>query len=599
MRFARVASLLTHAVVAFILFAVPPANGREMSKLQGELENTGAEPMASGKLRSVFRTGRSELRLEVKNLTPTRIYTVLVGGVPEDTFTTSATGSASLRYQTPLRSGPARLLDFDPRGKEVAIAGDAGEVLEAVTSGPAQSAGFRTDERVDLTATPVAAGAAARARFRSDRDGRKRFDIQLEKAPAGSYALFVDGVPRGAILVDATGRGKIEFSTTPENAELLLDFDPRGLIVDIVFGSQIAFSGRMTARAQGVTDCVFSEVEVQIASTGVDPDGSARARLRTRSDCEREFDVEVEDVAPGNYDLVVGGVLRGVITVVDNGFSVEGDIEFSNASDDPDEALLNFDPEGQTIEILQGATVFFAGVFDSVSGGPGSSACQPTELQLPLLNSGAVPAAKGKARFRVRDNCDQDFRVEIEDLPPGDYGLIVGGTLRATITVTDTGFGTEGEVEFDSDPNEPGELLLDFNPHNKLLEIVQAATVFLSRTFDGAAGGGAGSCTPQDTRLDLVNVGPVSQAKGDARFRVRDDCDRDFRVQIEDLPAGPYNLIVGGTLRGTITVVAGEGEIQFDTEPDDPGELLLVFDPRSQLIEIEKAGTVYLNLLFP
>jgi hypothetical protein len=94
------------------------------------------------------------------------------------------------------------------------------------------------------------------------------------------------------------------------------------------------------------------------------------------------------------------------------------------------------------------------------------------------LNDGVIPQAKGKARFRVRDDCSEDFRVEIEDLPVGDYNLLVGGVNQGTITVTDTGGETEGEIEFDTDPDDPGELLLDF-------DIEQGGTVFLSRTFPG------------------------------------------------------------------------------------------------------------------
>jgi hypothetical protein len=59
------------------------------------------------------------------------------------------------------------------------------------------------------------------------------------------------------------------------------------------------------------------------------------------------------------------------------------------------------------------------------------------------LNDGVIPQAKGKARFRVRDDCSEDFRVEIEDLPVGDYNLLVGGVNQGTITVTDRNGGRD------------------------------------------------------------------------------------------------------------------------------------------------------------
>jgi hypothetical protein len=176
---------------------------------------------------------------------------------------------------------------------------------------------------------------------------------------------------------------------------------------------------------------------------------------------------------------------------------------------------------------------------------------------------------------------------------------------RGTITVINTGVENEGEIEFDTDPDEPGELLLNFDPTGKQLEVLQGATVVLSRTLDGSSGtpGGGGTCSDRDTQLNLDVVGPVSGAKGDLRFRESVDCDRDFRVQVEDVPVGDYSLVVGGSVKGTISVanVLGDiqGEIEFDTDPSDPGELLMTFNPAGQLIEIIQSGTTYLSITLP
>lgn len=72
---------------------------------------------------------------------------------------------------------------------------------------------------------------------------------------------------------------------------------------------------------------------------------------------------------------------------------------------------------------------------------------------------------------------------------------------------------------------------------------------------------------------------------------------------IEILPPGGYNLLVGGINEGTITVVniisGFKGEIDFDTDPDDMGELPLEFDPRGKMIEIEQGGILFLERTFP
>jgi hypothetical protein len=72
--------------------------------------------------------------------------------------------------------------------------------------------------------------------------------------------------------------------------------------------------------------------------------------------------------------------------------------------------------------------------------------------------------------------------VEIENLPAGDYTLRVGGVDRTTITVADIGGGDfQGHAEFDTDPDQPGEILLTFDPRGQLVEIVQTDTLYLSR----------------------------------------------------------------------------------------------------------------------
>ncbi len=113
----------------------------------------------------------------------------------------------------------------------------------------------------------------------------------------------------------------------------------------------------------------------------------------------------------------------------------------------------------------------------------GISKCEFSEISQLIDSTGVDPDGKADARFRIREDCDRDFRVEIEDVPAGAYELFVGGENRGTITVTDTGGETEGEIEFDTEPDDPGEILLDFDPRGKIIEIEQGGTVFLSRAF--------------------------------------------------------------------------------------------------------------------
>ena len=105
-----------------------------------------------------------------------------------------------------------------------------------------------------------------------------------------------------------------------------------------------------------------------------------------------------------------------------------------------------------------------------------------------FTNTGVVPAASGRARFEERSD-RTDFNVEAEDLPIGAYSLRVGGTERATLNVTTSANGTEGELEFRS-PVELGKILLDFDPRGQQIDIAQGSTVFLTTKLATNPGGG-------------------------------------------------------------------------------------------------------------
>lgn len=221
-----------------------------------------------------------------------------------------------------------------------------------------------------------------------------------------------------------------------------------------------------------------------------------------------------------------------------------------------------------------------------------------------FTNTGVVNAANGKLRFEQRSD-RAEFNVEIEDLPIGTYSLKVGGSERATIAVTTTINGTEGEVEFRS-PIEPGKILLDFDPRGKRVDITRSGITYLTTTSFGssptppAPGSTPPAATPGTTyvlNVELGNDGPELNAK----FQDRGSR-KDFSVEIEDVAAGAYALEVGGTARGTINVVSvpggSEGEIEF-RNPVEPGKSLLDFDPRGKAIRILRNGTVVLSGTFP
>lgn len=592
-------AMLAAGVLGTCLGVPGRAVAKDLARVKGEMESTGVDPEASARLIARFKPEKSQLLVKAEGLTPGALYVITVDGVSVAELVASSSGKIKQKFSTSTDGGSLPL-SFDPRGKIVAVNDGASVVLEMAVSTEGEPLGTKVDERTSLAPTALAPGGKAEARVRVSKDGRTTFKVEIEDVPAGSYDLFVDGVLRAAITVSGV-EGEVEFDSLASPPKLPLDFDPRGAIVDIAQGTDVFFSGEMRAQATGVTQCQFAETETFLTSTGVDPDAKAKARLRVREDCDRDFRVEIEDVPVGNYDLFVGGVLRAVIAVADTGDEIEGEAEFDSDPDEANEILLDFDPDGAMIEISQSGTAFFSQLFDaSAPGGPDT--CTESELEEPIASTGVDPDADGSARFRTRDDCEQDFQVEIEDVPLGSYELRVDGVLRGTITVVDNAGDIEGEIEFDTDPDGSA-LPLDFDPNGKLIEVAQGATVFFSDTFGSGGTGGPTICEPTEDEVPLLNTGPVGSAKGKARFRVKDDCDEDFRVEIEDLPLGNYTLEVGGVAVGTISVVLdggeAEGEVEFDDDPDEPGELLLTFDPRDALVQVIQSGTVFLERVFP
>ena len=124
-----------------------------------------------------------------------------------------------------------------------------------------------------------------------------------------------------------------------------------------------------------------------------------------------------------------------------------------------------------------------------------------------------------------------------------------------------------------------------------------------SLALTALAGSPAGAADAR-TRVeaDLISTGADGDASGDVRLSTRRGR-TDFSVEVEDLDPARYDLVVGGVVRATLDVVevapgASQAEVEF-AKPGDAGKLPLDFDPRGQLVSVERAGTVYLHLVVP
>jgi len=227
-----------------------------------------------------------------------------------------------------------------------------------------------------------------------------------------------------------------------------------------------------------------------------------------------------------------------------------------------------------------------------------------SEQRINLVAAREGSLASGHADFEERAD-RTDFSVEVEDMVDGSYRIVVGGIDRGELMVN---MGI-GETEFRS-PVEAGKVLLTFDPRGELVEIHDAEGVVLTSgevvldPGDDDDGDDTGNIDfgTIEIEVELTNTGVFTEASGDARLRPREDR-TDFRVEIEDVPIGPYSLRVGGQIVGVIQVKtledgSIEGELEF-RNPVEPGKILLDFDPRGQQIDVLDGSTVILETLFP
>ena len=104
---------------------------------------------------------------------------------------------------------------------------------------------------------------------------------------------------------------------------------------------------------------------------------------------------------------------------------------------------------------------------------------QPLEsVEVHLLNTGLFFAASGKVEFSLGPGW-ANFRVEIANLPRGDYVMLIDGVPQAVLAVTSSGDVNEGTLKLCS-PSDTGYDLLTFDPRGTVVDIAQDGAVFLT-----------------------------------------------------------------------------------------------------------------------
>lgn len=577
----------------------------DSSTVQLQMQNTGVDANASATVTATFKPKNSQFSVNAAGLNPNDMYTLTVGGVSEATLTADNNGRIRAQFFAPAKNGNLPL-NFDPNGQLLALLDNSNAVLQAIFSGPGEPAGTIVDEQVTLNA--LAGNGQAQLRFQEDKKGVQTFSVQLKNISGPNWSLFVNGIFEGAIPTQKSSGG----ITFRSNGSPMLNFDPRNQVIDLVQDTNIVFSGTFEPQIPNVDVAPPSANTGSIPSTGVDPDGKATARLRTDNNAVRSFSVELEDVPAGSYEFLADGASQGFINVMASGNETAGEIEFTSHLDDTNELPLNFNPTSAIFTIQQSNVVFFQGALvlanpSSIksggksghnsgrgkNGGNNNATNQPpVEIRENLLSTGLVPGAQGDARFEIDDQGREQFRVEIENVPVGAYQVFVAGAQVGTINASSNATEVSGEIEF-STHHDGGDMPLNFDPRGQLLEVANADGDLFSQIF-GAGSSNAPASAPLRIELPLFNIGPATNASAEMKFKQDDRNRQSFEVEIENAPAGDYQLLVNGVLEGTLTVASHSGQIEFETKPDDGG-LPLNFNPVGADISIAQGGVVFFD----
>ena len=97
----------------------------------------------------------------------------------------------------------------------------------------------------------------------------------------------------------------------------------------------------------------------------------------------------------------------------------------------------------------------------------------------------------------------------------------------------------------------------------------------------------------------LENVGPDSDASGEVEYE-KEANETEFKVAVEDLASGTYDVVVADTARGELDVTGDEGEAEVEfRRPSENGHPSLNFDPRGRHVEVQQDGTPYLEADVP
>ncbi len=374
-----------------------------------------------------------------------------------------------------------------------------------------------------------------------------------------------DDMDADGLADDSLAEKDIDGDGKDDDSDLEDDIDGDGRKDDSAFENDLDGDGKEDD----------SDMEDDIDGDGLDDDDSL------------EHDIDGDGKLDGTDDDIDGdGKLNGDATEHDT----DGDGLLNDDSNDKDD-------DGDGVEDLKDDDDNNDGTLD-IDDASHQVESGEDELDLYLTKLPAAPAdSTMHLTYTHLGTGSAKLSLSLRDVVIGSYNFLVAGVVRGTIQVVADGGGgrhTRGDLVFRTGTLNSGELLLDFAVSSQIVLIQQTAVDYFSSTMPAANistdTGGVGAGTVRLTAASGVSI--LAKAKATLEFEVGRIAK--LQIEMEQLPAGDYSVLIGDALRGTIhlgtTTDGAQGELVFNLAPTG-SMLLLNFPTSGQSISITQGAT--------
>jgi hypothetical protein len=239
--------------------------------------------------------------------------------------------------------------------------------------------GYDDEMEIEISLARVAApnGSRVRAKLQQLATGKVRVEFDgradMGTMPEGAYDLVVNGTIIGQLMLRPDGdriEGEVQFETNPNKPdEIALLIDVVGQPVEVIRDGVVYFSDMLPTPADPPLggddgdDGIEDNIKVTLDNApGLSSEIKAKIEVQFGIAGIVGLEIEVENAPPGGYDVVIGGLSRGILTVEGEIGDSEGQLHFDDEGNGGDELLLDFNAAGQSVALVLDGAVLFSGI---------------------------------------------------------------------------------------------------------------------------------------------------------------------------------------------------------------------------------------------